>query len=55
MNQSCQNNVLINNTRTAWPTYNLMQYLSSFDSLLPAEYIVFQQGVHKIEMEHKTC
>ena len=42
MDQNSQNNVLINNSRTAWPTLILMSFLSSLDNLLKdAHLIVF--------------
>ena len=47
MDQNSQNVVLINNSRTAWPTYMLILFLSSLDNLLQDAYIIFQKGVNK--------
>ena len=55
MDQYSQNNVLINNSSTAWPTSILMQFLSSLDNLLQDAYIILQEGVDNFEVEHKTC
>ena len=42
MDQNSQNIVLINKSRTAWPTQILMLFLSSLDNLLQDTYIIFQ-------------
>ena len=57
MDQNSQNYVLFNNSRTAWPTYILVLFLSSLDSLLLVydAYVIFQKGVDNFEIEHKTC
>ena len=55
MDQYSQNGILINNSRTAWPTSVLMPFLSFFDNLLYDEYIIFQKGGDNFEIEHKTC
>ena len=55
MNQNIQNVVWINNSRTAWPTYISMLFLSSLDNLLLDAYIIFQKGVDDYEIKHKTC
>ena len=54
MNQNNQNIVLINNSRTAWPTYILMLFLRSLENLLNDAYIIFQKGVNNFEIEHRT-
>ena len=55
MDQNSRNIVLINNTKTAWPTYILILFLSSLDNLLQYAYIIFQKGVDNFEIERKTC
>ena len=48
-----QNNilhVLINNSRTAWPTEVLMPFLSSSENLLQDAYIIFQKSVKYFEI-----
>ena len=55
MDQNSQNIVLINNSRTAWPTLILMLFLSFLDNLLKNAYIILQKGVDNFEIEHKTC
>ena len=51
-----QNNVLINNSRTAWPTQILMSFLNSLDNLLlRCIYYIFQKGVNNFEIAHKIC
>ena len=55
MDQKSQNVVLINNSRTAWPTYILMLFLSFLDNLLQDALSFFQKGVDNFEIEHKTC
>ena len=42
INQKMQNIVIINNSRTVWPTNILMIFLSSLDNLRPGAYIIFQ-------------
>ena len=54
MYQKSQNVVWINNSRTAWPTKNLMLFLSSLDNLLSDACIIFQEGLDNFEIEHKT-
>ena len=51
MDQNGQNIVLINNPRTAWPTY----FFFDLDNLLYDAYIIFQKGVDDFEIEHKAC
>ena len=41
MDQNSQNNILINNLRTAWPTSILMPFFSSLDNYLQDAYITF--------------
>ena len=53
MDQNSQNIVLINNSRTAWPTNMLLPFLSSLDNLLQDAYIIFQKGVDNFEIAHK--
>ena len=55
MDQNSQNFVLINNSRTAWPTQIVMLFLSSLVNLLKDAYINFLKGVDNLEIEHKTC
>ena len=55
MDQKSQNIVLINNSRTAWPTLILMLFLSSMNNLLQDTQIIFQKGIDNFEIEHKTC
>ena len=43
--------VLINNSRTAWPTEILMSNLSFSDNLLQDDYIIFQKHVDHFEIE----
>ena len=57
--KTVKNTVLINNSRTTWPTYILMLFLSSLDNLQHKTYIIFSKNVliilrRKI-IEHKTC
>ena len=52
MDQNSQNDVLINNSRTVWPTQILMPFLSSFDK---DAYAIFQKDDDNFEIEHKTC
>ena len=47
--------LLINNSRTAWPTIILMLFLSSLENLPKDAYIIFQKDVDNFEIEHKTC
>ena len=44
MDQNSENIVLISNSRTTWPTYILMLFLSFLDNLLSDAYI-FQKSV----------
>ena len=53
MDQNSQNNVLTNNSRTAWSADILMPFLSSLNNLLQDAYIIFQTGVDSFEKEHK--
>ena len=55
MDQNSQNIVLIKNSRTAWPTFIFMLFLSFLDNLLQDTYIIFKKGVDNFEIEHKTC
>ena len=55
MNQNSQYIVLINNSKTTWPTYILMLFLSSSDNLLKDAYIIFLKSVDHFEIERKTC
>ena len=55
MDQNSQNIVLINNSRTAWPTWSFMLFLSLLDNLLKYAYIIFQKGIDNFEIEYKTC
>ena len=48
-------NVLINNSRSAWPTKIAMPFLSFSDNLLQDAYIIFQNNVDNFETAHKTC
>ena len=43
--------ILINNSRTTWPTSLLMPFLSSLDNLLRDAYIIFKKGVYNLEIE----
>ena len=52
MDQNSQNIVLINNSRTAWPTLSWMLFLSSLDNLLSDAYITFQKGVDNFEIAY---
>ena len=54
MDQNSQNIVLINYSRTAWPTWILMLYLSSLDNLLQDTYIIFQKSIDNFEIAQKT-
>ena len=47
INQNVPNIVLINNSRTTWPTKILMPFSSFTDYLLQDAYIVFQSCVNK--------
>ena len=55
IDQNMQNTVLINNSRTTWPTKILMPFLSSSDNWLHDACIIFQKSVDNFEIEHKTC
>ena len=50
-----QNVVLINNSRTIWPTKVLMPFLSFSDNLPQDAYIILQKSVDNFEIAHKTC
>ena len=50
-----QNIVLINNSRTTWPTEILMPYLFFADNLLQGAYLIFQKSFDNFEVAHNTC
>ena len=50
MDQKSQIVVLINNSRTAWPTYILMLFLSFLDNLLQDALSFFKKGVDNFEI-----
>ena len=41
--------------KTAWSTKISMPFLSSVKNLLIDAYIIFQESVDSLEIEHKTC
>ena len=45
MDQYSQNNVLINNSRTAWPTLILMLFFISLDNLLKLHILFVKKGL----------
>ena len=55
MIENVQNIVLINNSRTAWPTEILMPLFSFSDNLLQDTYIISQKSVTNSEIANKTC
>ena len=57
MDQISQNIVLIKNSRTAWPTYILMLFLSFLDNYRnKMQMLFFKKDVDDFEIvEHKTC
>ena len=57
MDQNSQNIVLINNSKTAWPTQILMLFLSFFRqfTIKDAYIYIFLESVDNFEIDHKTC
>ena len=60
MDQNSQNIVLINNSRTTWPTSILMLFLSFGDNLLYFDemhdyIIIIILNVDTFEILHETC
>ena len=54
MEQNSQNIVLINNSRTTWPTYDAILSSNFFWTICYE--IICQKGVdYYFEIEHKTC
>ena len=55
MDQNSQNDVWINNVRTARPTFILMLFLSSLDNFTIREVYYFSKDIDNFQKEHKTC
>ena len=56
MVQNSQDNILINNSRTDWPTLISMPFLNSLDTYYNLDaHVIFQKGIDNFEIEHKTC
>ena len=55
IDQNVQNIILINNSRTAWPSQILMPFLSFADNLIHDACIISKKNVDNFVIVHKTC